>query len=160
MRDILDVSNAVEAYLSAWRNIDRVKGRAFNLGGGPDNAVSLRQIIAHIADLTGSQVQVLAGLQTGLNDGLVTFGNSVTIDSHTLVQIASGTDEGDVMIGTGVTLRAAGSTIDIGAGSTDVCLIQGYYPSAEDQISFPFAGDAVDDAGMGIDVQQLHAEQG
>lgn len=58
VRDILDVSNAVEAYLSAWRNIDRVKGRAFNLGGGPDNAVSLRQIIAHIADLTGRKVQV------------------------------------------------------------------------------------------------------
>lgn len=34
--------------------------------------------------------------------------------------------------------------VDIGAGSTDVCLIQGYYPSAEDQISFSFAGDAVD----------------
>ncbi|MBD5778444.1 rod shape-determining protein [Pelagicoccus sp. NFK12] len=36
--------------------------------------------------------------------------------------------------------------VDIGAGSTDVCLIQGYYPSAEDQISFAFAGDAVDEA--------------
>jgi len=35
--------------------------------------------------------------------------------------------------------------VDIGAGSTDVCLIQGYYPSAQDQISFPFAGDAVDE---------------
>lgn len=35
--------------------------------------------------------------------------------------------------------------VDIGAGSTDVCLIQGYYPSAEDQISFAFAGDAVDE---------------
>lgn len=36
--------------------------------------------------------------------------------------------------------------VDIGAGSTDVCLIQGYYPSAEDQISFAFAGDSVDEA--------------
>lgn len=36
--------------------------------------------------------------------------------------------------------------VDIGAGSTDVCLIQGYYPSAEDQISFAFAGDAVDES--------------
>lgn len=35
--------------------------------------------------------------------------------------------------------------IDIGAGSTDVCLIQGYYPEANDQISFNFAGDAVDE---------------
>ena len=35
--------------------------------------------------------------------------------------------------------------IDIGAGSSDICLIQGYYPSSEDQISFAFAGDAIDE---------------
>ncbi len=34
--------------------------------------------------------------------------------------------------------------IDIGAGSTDVCLVQGHYPTADDQLSVPFAGDAVD----------------
>ncbi len=34
--------------------------------------------------------------------------------------------------------------VDIGAGSTDVCLVQGHYPTAEDQLSAPFAGDAVD----------------
>lgn len=34
--------------------------------------------------------------------------------------------------------------VDIGAGTTDVCMIQGYYPTGEDQISLPFAGDKVD----------------
>ena len=34
--------------------------------------------------------------------------------------------------------------VDIGAGTTDVCLVQGCYPTAEDQISYPFAGDRVD----------------
>jgi rod shape-determining protein MreB len=34
--------------------------------------------------------------------------------------------------------------IDIGAGSSDVCLVQGHYPTIEDQLSAPFAGDAVD----------------
>jgi len=34
--------------------------------------------------------------------------------------------------------------VDIGAGTTDLCLVQGYFPTADDQISFPFAGDAVD----------------
>ena len=34
--------------------------------------------------------------------------------------------------------------IDIGAGSTDVCLVQGHYPTADDQLSEPFVGDAVD----------------
>ena len=35
VRDVLDVDDAVDAYLGCWRNIDRVAGRAFNLGGGP-----------------------------------------------------------------------------------------------------------------------------
>jgi CDP-paratose 2-epimerase len=58
VRDILDVSNAVEAYLKAWERIDRIRGRAFNLGGGPDNAVSLRELLGHIAGLLGREVDV------------------------------------------------------------------------------------------------------
>ena len=53
VRDILDVGDAVDAYMAAWANIERIAGRAFNLGGGPANAVSLRQLMRHIADLTG-----------------------------------------------------------------------------------------------------------
>ncbi|HTH49657.1 MAG TPA: rod shape-determining protein [Candidatus Limnocylindria bacterium] len=34
--------------------------------------------------------------------------------------------------------------VDIGGGTTDVCLVQGYYPTADDQISLAFAGDKVD----------------
>lgn len=34
--------------------------------------------------------------------------------------------------------------IDIGAGTTDLCIIQGYLPTHEDQTSIPFAGDNVD----------------
>jgi rod shape-determining protein MreB len=34
--------------------------------------------------------------------------------------------------------------VDIGAGTTDVCLVQGYFPTAEDQLSIGFAGDKVD----------------
>ncbi|MDF2994719.1 MAG: rfbE [Xanthobacteraceae bacterium] len=56
VRDILYVDDAVEAYVQAWRRIDRVKGRAFNLGGGPANAVSLRQLMAHIEGLLGHRV--------------------------------------------------------------------------------------------------------
>jgi len=58
VRDILDVDDAVDAYVAAWERIDRVKGRAFNLGGGPANAVSLRQLLDHIAALTGRTVDV------------------------------------------------------------------------------------------------------
>ena len=57
VRDALDVGDAVEAYLSAWARIGAVRGRAFNLGGGPANAVSLRQVVAFIGELTGRPVE-------------------------------------------------------------------------------------------------------
>ncbi|RHW17546.1 NAD-dependent epimerase/dehydratase family protein [Sphingomonas gilva] len=58
VRDILDVSDAVDAYLAAWAHIDRIAGQALNLGGGPRNAVSLRTLIAHIGRLIGSEVEL------------------------------------------------------------------------------------------------------
>ncbi|MFE1600665.1 NAD-dependent epimerase/dehydratase family protein [Methylobacterium sp. ID0610] len=51
VRDILHVADAVAAYRAALARIDRVSGRAYNLGGGPANAVSLRQVLDAIRDL-------------------------------------------------------------------------------------------------------------
>jgi len=56
VRDVLHVDDAVDTYLAALRSIDRVSGRVFNLGGGPDNAISLRQLLRHIETLTGRPV--------------------------------------------------------------------------------------------------------
>jgi len=58
VRDILYVGDAVAAYLGAWRAIERVRGQVFNLGGGPDNAVSLHHLLDHISDTLGSRVAV------------------------------------------------------------------------------------------------------
>jgi len=58
VRDILDVSDAVDAYMAAWQRIDAVQGRAFNLGGGPANAVSLRRLLAHVSDVVGHELDV------------------------------------------------------------------------------------------------------
>jgi CDP-paratose 2-epimerase len=56
VRDVLHVDDAVDTYLAARRSIDRVKGQVFNLGGGPDNAISLRQLLGHIESLAGRPV--------------------------------------------------------------------------------------------------------
>ena len=57
VRDVLDVSDAVEAYLAAWRHIGAVSGTAFNLGGGPENAISLRRLLVHLGELNGREVR-------------------------------------------------------------------------------------------------------
>jgi CDP-paratose 2-epimerase len=58
VRDVLWVHDAVDAYLAAWRNIGRIAGSAFNLGGGPANAISLRQLLDHIGSLLGRKPEV------------------------------------------------------------------------------------------------------
>ncbi len=57
VRDVLDVADAVEAYMAVWGRIREVSGRAFNLGGGPANAISLRHLIAHLQAVTGRRVE-------------------------------------------------------------------------------------------------------
>jgi CDP-paratose 2-epimerase len=61
VRDLLHVGDAVEAYLGAWRAIESIAGRAFNLGGGPENAVSLLEVIAEIEAILGRPVGVAFG---------------------------------------------------------------------------------------------------
>ncbi len=53
VRDVLYVDDAVDAYIAAWRRIGQVSGAAFNLGGGPANAVTLLQVLAEIGKITG-----------------------------------------------------------------------------------------------------------
>jgi CDP-paratose 2-epimerase len=61
VRDVLHVDDAVAAYLAAWRRVDKLRWRAFNLGGGPANAISLRQLIGEIGRLLDHPVQVCYG---------------------------------------------------------------------------------------------------
>lgn len=56
VRDALHVSDAVNAWLAALDRIELVRGRVFNLGGGPRNAISLLELIDQIGELTGRDV--------------------------------------------------------------------------------------------------------
>ena len=66
VRDILHVADAVDAYLAVLDRIDAVSGHAFNLGGGPRNAVSLLMLLKEIERLIGRPVSVeFADWRTG-----------------------------------------------------------------------------------------------
>jgi CDP-paratose 2-epimerase len=45
VRDALHAEDLVEAMRAAHRQIDRIAGRAFNIGGGVDNAITLRDLL-------------------------------------------------------------------------------------------------------------------
>ena len=53
VRDALHVSDAAAAWIAVLENIGSVRGRVFNLGGGPENAISLLELIDQIALMRG-----------------------------------------------------------------------------------------------------------
>jgi CDP-paratose 2-epimerase len=57
----LFVDDLVNAFLLAWKNIDRFKGEAFNMGGGPENSLSLLELLKILEDLLGRSVQTTSG---------------------------------------------------------------------------------------------------
>jgi CDP-paratose 2-epimerase len=61
VRDLLFVDDLVRALLLAERCLPEIAGQAFNIGGGPDNTVSLLELIARIAALHGEAPRVEFG---------------------------------------------------------------------------------------------------
>ncbi|HZY17910.1 MAG TPA: NAD-dependent epimerase/dehydratase family protein [Ramlibacter sp.] len=53
VRDVLFIDDLVQAFLLAEQNADQIAGRAFNIGGGPSNAISLLDLLDRIEALHG-----------------------------------------------------------------------------------------------------------
>ena len=58
VRDVLHVTDAVAAYRKVLDNIHTLAGQTFNLGGGVNNAVSLRMVLEEIATITGRELRL------------------------------------------------------------------------------------------------------
>lgn len=58
VRDVLFVDDLLDAYDAAISNIDAVKGRAVNLGGGPANVLAIREVLNLIAPRMGHEIPV------------------------------------------------------------------------------------------------------
>lgn len=54
-RDLLFVDDLVRLYIAAAGAIESVAGEVFNVGGGPDNQLSLLELLARIPDVVGKE---------------------------------------------------------------------------------------------------------
>ncbi len=61
VRDILYIEDLVDALLLAEESIDLISGNAFNMGGGPENAVSLLEVLEIAEMCTGTKPKVAFG---------------------------------------------------------------------------------------------------
>lgn len=62
VRDLLHVSDLIRAYELCIRQIDHLQGEVFNLGGGPDNTISIwAEFQPLLESFTGHPIQVTRG---------------------------------------------------------------------------------------------------
>lgn len=58
VRDILFIHDLVRAFQLALKKINTLSGEVFNIGGGPDNTVSLIELLKMIEKLTGNSIDI------------------------------------------------------------------------------------------------------
>jgi CDP-paratose 2-epimerase len=58
VRDVLYVDDLVDAFLRAEDRLDDIAGQAFNIGGGPNNTISLKELLEFIGRAAGRAPQV------------------------------------------------------------------------------------------------------
>ena len=58
VRDILFIDDLVDAFLLGQRHMKKLSGNAFNIGGGPENTVSLLELLDVLAELHGGDLSI------------------------------------------------------------------------------------------------------
>ena len=57
VRDVLHAEDVVSLYFSCVKNIEKVKGKAFNIGGGIENSLSLLELFNLLEELLGIKME-------------------------------------------------------------------------------------------------------
>lgn len=57
VRDALHSDDLISAYLAAAAHMDEIAGTIFNIGGGPENSLSLLELFAKLEELTGNTMR-------------------------------------------------------------------------------------------------------
>jgi CDP-paratose 2-epimerase len=61
VRDLLYIDDLIEAFLLAGQHLPEIAGQAFNIGGGPDNTISLCELVERISALSGDAPEIVYG---------------------------------------------------------------------------------------------------
>ncbi|MGQ9631407.1 MAG: NAD-dependent epimerase/dehydratase family protein [bacterium] len=57
VRDVLFIDDLVKAYELAIENIDKTSGKVYNIGGGPNNQMSLLELISYLEEFFGKKIK-------------------------------------------------------------------------------------------------------
>jgi len=57
VRDVLFVDDLIECYVKAIKNIEKIKGEIYNIGGGPTNTISILELISLLEEFSGNKLK-------------------------------------------------------------------------------------------------------
>lgn len=80
VRDVLHADDVVALYFKSVENIDKVKGKAFNIGGGIENSLSLLELFSNLEKILGIKMNYKQ-LPPRESDQLVFIANNTLISS-------------------------------------------------------------------------------
>lgn len=103
-----------------------------------DGERKLWGVVGAPANATPARQKELRSAMVGLLDRIV------IVPEPFLAAMGLREDEGFMKSGASVDPTKHSLIVDIGAGTTDLCLVRGYFPTADDQISISKAGNHVD----------------
>ena len=81
VRDVLHVSDVVSLYFKAVERIEKIKGTAFNIGGGIDNSLSLLELFSLLENLMGISMKYKK-LPFRLSDQLTFIANNIKAEKE------------------------------------------------------------------------------
>lgn len=58
IRDVLFIDDLIKAFELAYKNRKKAMGQIFNIGGGPENTLSLHELIAYLEKLKGKKISL------------------------------------------------------------------------------------------------------
>lgn len=109
IRDVLHVQDLVEAYEAAITNQQKLIGKAVNIGGGPDNTLSLLELVKYLEDKLESKIplawddarpgdQKVFFCDIGLAQGLLGWKPKISVDQGLNSLIDWVSDKRDIFV--------------------------------------------------------------
>jgi rod shape-determining protein MreB len=122
--------------------------------GSEKDIAAVKEILGHLIGLAVSQGEGAAnpeGKETKVRAVVGVPAETLRVNKQQLRQVMKGMVDGLIIVSEpfavayGLEALLHTMIIDIGAGTTDFCVMKGHYPTEEDQRTLTKAGDSVDD---------------
>jgi len=146
-RDVLIGQEALENRMML--DLHRPLERGLLKEGSEKDQAAVRQLMSHLLDVAGIREARENGVRVRAVVGVPA--EALRVNRQHLREALQGLVDGLIIVSEpfavayGLEALLHALVIDVGAGTTDFCMMKGHYPTDEDQRTLPNAGDWVDE---------------